>query len=498
MVYGSQFTVHSKKSSENFTVNSKLQTPNQFTSEVVIGIECHVELDTKTKLFCSCSTKGNENPNTRVCPICLGHPGSKPVMNKKAFDYAIKLCMALCCKLDTELIFSRKSYFYPDMSKNYQITQFERPLGVGGHIKTTEKLIKLKRIHLEEDPASITYPGEMYSSNYSLLDYNRAGNPLVEIVTEPDIESPKQAREFLNKLILILSYLKIFDINTCIIKADANVSVKESGYSRVEIKNITGFKELERALVYEVTRQKALIKAGRKIERETRSWDSISKTTKKLRTKETEEDYGYIIDPDLCIVDVTKKLTEDLKKEIPELAHQKVERFIKTYKIDPVDAEVMVSEIELADLFEKVSKKANPALTAKWLRRELLRVLNYNNTTIKNIKFGEKELTELITLVDKKTITESTAQKIMEELIQKPFSPKEYVEKNKLAQLSNQAEIEDFCKQAIKENPKALQDYKNGEEKALQYLIGQVMKLTKGKASPEVVNRMIRGLVDGK
>ncbi len=477
------------------TANLKLQTANQFTSEVVIGIECHVELNTKTKLFCSCATKGNENPNSRVCPICLGHPGSKPVLNKKAFDYAIKLCIAMCCELDKELIFSRKSYFYPDMSKNYQITQFERPLGNGEHIKTTEKLIKLKRIHLEEDPASITYPGEMYSSNYSLLDYNRAGNPLVEIVTEPDIESPKQAREFLNKLILILSYLKIFDINTGIIKADANVSIKESGYSRVEIKNITGFKELERALVYEVTRQKALVKAGRKIERETRSWDAISKTTKKLRTKETEEDYGYIIDPDLCLVDVTKKLIDDLKKEIPELAHQKVERFIKDYKIDPVDAEVMVSEIELADLFEKIAKKANPALTAKWLRRELLRVLNYNNQTIKDINFGEKELTELITLVDKKIITESTAQKIMEKLVETQFSPKEYVEENNLAQINNDTKIEDFCRQAIKENPKALQDYKNGEAKALQYLIGQVMKLTKGKANPEVVNKMIKGLV---
>ncbi len=470
------------------------QPQTTFTGDVVIGIECHVELDTKSKLFCSCATKGDENPNTRVCPICLGHPGSKPVLNKKALDYAIKLCIAMGCTLDKELIFSRKSYFYPDLSKNFQITQFERPLGMAGSLKLTEKTINLKRIHIEEDPASISYPGSMQTSAYSLIDYNRAGNPLAEIVTEPEIESPKQAREFLNKLISILSYLKIFDLNA-VIKADANVSIKESNYTRVEIKNITGFKELERALTYEITRQKALVKAGRKIDKETRGWDPVSKTTKKQRSKESEEDYGYIIEPDLCIIDVTEELVKLLEKEIPELAHQKTERFVKQYKIDPVDAEVMTLEFELAELFEKVAREINPALAAKWLRRELLRVLNYNKKTIQDIKFDEKELIELLSLVETKTITESTAQKIMEKLIENTFSPKKYVEENKLAQVNDLSELREYCEQAIKENNKALEDYKKGEMKALQYLIGQVMKLTRGKANPEIVNEVMKEIV---
>lgn len=470
----------------------------QFTTSAVIGLEIHVELKTKSKLFCSCAREGSDIPNSRTCPVCLGHPGSKPVLNNKALDYAIKLCLALNCTLAKEVIFSRKSYFYPDMSKNFQITQFEKPLSFGGYLKLSDKIINIKRIHLEEDPASISYPESMQTSNYSLIDYNRCGNPLVEIVTEPELESPKQAREFLNKLVSILSYLKIFDVNTCIIKTDANVSIKESNYTRVEIKNITGFKDLEKALTYEITRQKTMIRMKKNISNETRGWDTVSKTTKLQRVKESEEDYGYIIDPDLVTIDVTEELVNLLRKEIPELAHQKAERFKKQYNIDPVDAEILTLEFELAELFEKVSKKINPLLAAKWLRRELLRVLNYNKKTIIDIKFDEKELIELLSLVEAKIISETTAQRIMEKLIEKPFSPKDYVEKNNLVQLTNIEEIKKYCEKAIKEHSKAVKDYKKGEEKALHYLIGKVMSYTKGKASPEIVNKIMKELINAE
>ncbi len=465
----------------------------KFTSDVVVGLEVHVELDTKSKLFCGCSTKGNENPNTRTCPICLGHPGTRPVLNKKVLEYAMKICLAVNSQLSKELVFSRKSYFYPDMSKNFQITQFEEPLGSRGKIPLKSgKNINITRLHIEEDPASLVYPGSMESSPYVFIDYNRAGNPLIEVVTDPELTSPAEARDFLNQLITILAYLKIFDINTCIIKADANISIKESNYTRVEVKNITGFKELERALNYEITRQKALLKRGLKIKRETRGWNDAAKTTKSLRTKETEEDYGYIIEPDLSIIEITDKLASSIKKQIPELAYQKTKRFIEQYKIDPIDAEVMASERELADLFENISQKVNPSFTARWLRRELLRVLNYNKKTLRDIKFGQKELIELFELIHSQKISETTGQKLMEKLVEDVFSPKEYVSKHGLHQVTSENEIREVAVKVIKENMKAVEDYLKGEEKSFHYLLGQVMKHTKGKAEPKLTNQILK------
>ncbi len=465
----------------------------KFSSDIVIGLEIHVELDTKTKLFCSCKRRTTEEPNTNVCPICLGHPGARPVLNKKALDSALKLCLALDCDLFKELIFSRKSYFYPDMSKNFQITQFEKPLGSEGKLQLkTGKIINLTRIHIEEDPAALIYPKGMKSSSYVLIDYNRAGNPLVEVVTEPELTSPAEAREFLNRLLSIISYLKIFDINNCTIKADANISIKESDYQRVEIKNISGFKELEKALTYEVTRQKTLLRRGLKVKRETRGWNEAGKTTISLRTKETEEDYGYIIEPDLSTIDITDELIKVMQKEIPELAQQKSERFVKEYKLDKVDAQVMAMELELANLFEKVAEKIDPKLAARWLRKELLRVLNYNKKTVREIEFDEKEIIELLSLVQTKTISETTAQRIMEKLMEEKFSPKEYVEREGLMQVSSESEIRKLCRRVIKEQEKAVKDYLAGEEKSFHYLVGQVMRLTKGKADPILTDKIMR------
>ncbi|MBI3036048.1 Asp-tRNA(Asn)/Glu-tRNA(Gln) amidotransferase subunit GatB [Candidatus Woesearchaeota archaeon] len=343
-----------------------------FTSDVIIGLEVHIELNTKTKLFCSCPTHGSEEPNTRTCPICLGMPGSKPVLNKKAVEFALKLCLALNCETSPELIFSRKSYFYPDMSKNYQISQYEIPLGKNGKLRLSHgKEIGITRVHMEEDPASLVHPSGLKESAYVLVDYNRSGNPLVEIVTEPELQSPDEARDFMKQLIGVLNYLEIFDINEGIIKADANISIRESGYKRVEIKNITGFREIERALFYEVKRQK---EEAHKIEQETRAWDSEKGITFSLRKKETEEDYGYIIDTDLTLVEITDKWIREIKKVMPELAQEKIKKFIGM-DIKRDDAEVLASDKFLANMFEKVAEEINPLLAAKWLRRELVRVL---------------------------------------------------------------------------------------------------------------------------
>src|SRR3989338_7801088 len=433
----------------------------QFKTDIVIGLEIHVEINTNTKLFCGCPTKGSEEPNTRVCEVCLGHPGSKPVLNKKAVEYAIKLCMALNCKINKELIFSRKSYFYPDMSKNYQITQYEMPLGENGNLKLKSgKEIGLTRVHMEEDPASLIHPSGMQQSAYVLVDYNRSGNPLLEIVTKPELGNAEEAREFMKQLITTLNYLKIFDINKGIIKADANVSIKESNYTRIEIKNITGFKEIERALVYEAGRQQNEIKNHKKIEQETRAWDSERGITFSLRKKETEEDYGYIIDTDLTIVEISGKWLKEIKKEMPELAQDKVKKFVEKHKLKKEEAEILAAEKELAEMFEKVAEEINPILAAKWLRRELVRVLNYNKKELHEVKLDEKHMIQLLKLVESKKITDNVAAKILEKLIEKPFNIDEYVKKQKLEAVSDISELEKFFKEPIKENPKAVEDYK--------------------------------------
>ncbi|MBI3027303.1 Asp-tRNA(Asn)/Glu-tRNA(Gln) amidotransferase subunit GatB [Candidatus Woesearchaeota archaeon] len=461
----------------------------QFTTGIVIGLEVHVELNTKTKLFCSCPTHGSEEPNTRTCQICLGMPGSKPVLNKKAVEFALKLCLALNCGISPELIFSRKSYFYPDMAKNYQISQYEIPLGKKGSLKLKDgKEIGITRVHMEEDPASLIHPAGLKESAYVLVDYNRSGNPLVEIVTEPDLASPDEARDFMKQLITVLNYLEIFDINEGIIKADANISIKESGYKRVEIKNITGFKEIERALVYEVKRQK---EEAHKIEQETRAWDSEKGVTFLLRKKETEDDYGYIIDTDLTLVEISKKWTAEIKKEMPELAQDKVKKFVEKHKLKKEDAEILAAEKELAEMFEKISEEIDPVLAAKWLRRELVRVLNYNKKELREVEIDERHIIDLLRLVENKKITDNVASEILEKLIEKPFDVNNFVKKERLEAVSDISELEKYCKEAIAENPKAVGDYRKGEAKALNFIVGAVMKKTKGKATPKEVNEII-------
>ncbi len=464
-------------------------------TDVVIGLEIHVTLRTDTKLFCGCRAapeSGEEDlPNSRTCEVCLGHPGSKPVLNKKALDYGIKLGLALGCNIAPSINFSRKTYFYPDMAKNYQITQFEIPLGNGGEIVLDSgKKVRLKRVHIEEDPASLVHVGKITTSPYVLVDYNRSGVPLVEVVTEPDMSSPDEAREFMKKLISVLSYIGVFDLEKGIIKADANVSIKEKKYTRVEVKNITGFKEIERALNYEIIRQKK-----ENVVMETRAWDSEEGVTRTLRTKETEEDYGYIIDPDLAEYEIEDNIINKIKSTIPELAAQKVERFVKQYKIKKDDAQVIASDYKLADLFEKASKIVKPETAVEWIRKELLGILNYNNKEFSEVKMQETEFFDLIGMVEKGEVTREIARNILRKLPFQVIKVKEFIKKEGLTAVSGTDELKKFCQEAIKANQKAVEDYKKGEEKALNFIVGSVMKMTKGTAKPDVVKKLVMELI---
>jgi aspartyl-tRNA(Asn)/glutamyl-tRNA(Gln) amidotransferase subunit B len=458
-----------------------------FTSDVVIGLEIHVQLNTVTKLFCRCPTVAQE-PNSATCPVCLGHPGSKPVLNKVALEKSTMIALAIGCAINPSMQFSRKTYFYPDMSKNYQITQFELPLAEHGNVTLDDgKVVRVKRVHMEEDPAALVHQG---SADYTLVDYNRSGMPLVEIVTEPDMTTPDEAREFIKKLMHIISYLKVFDDANGIIKADANVSIKESGYTRVEIKNITGAKEIERALIVEVQRQHGSIKSGENIVQETRGWDPAVGMTRSQRKKETEDDYGYIIDPDLPTITMSKDRVEQLRALVPELGGEKATRLTQQYKIDAVDASVMAKERELGELFERVAQHVDPVLAARWMRRELRRALAAAGKDVSEV--DEKLLVELLQLIDKKTITDRIGQRLVDRLVQEGISPAKVVKEEGLAAVSDESAITTVVKQVVDANPAVVAQYKAGEEKAFNFLVGQSMKALKGKGSPAVINKILK------
>lgn len=448
-------------------------------SDVMIGLEVHVQLKTVSKLFCSCPTTASE-PNSAVCPTCLGHPGSKPVINQKALEFGVKIALALGCSLSRMIAFSRKTYFYPDLSKNFQITQYEIPLGAhGALILDSGAIIGIARLHVEEDPAAL-----IHESGGVLVDYNRSGIPLCEIVTKPELHSPEEAREFMNKLVNILMYLGVFDPESAI-KADVNVSVRERGFTRVEIKNITGFKEIERALVYEVARQKQ-----EDVVRETRGWNSDKGITFSMRTKETEEDYGYIIESDLPAFTFEQNWIDTIKKTIPELPQQRAQRYVSKLKIDSTDAKIIASDLSIAQLFDNVIQKSNPPLVSKWFRRELLRVLNAKDKQLRETPITVDVLVELFELLEQKKITDRIGQQIMEMLVDEPFSPREFVEQQSLGRVGDETELGMLCDRIIAENPQAVTDYKNGVEKALKFLIGKAMALTKGQADPVLLKKL--------
>ncbi len=457
--------------------------------DVIIGLEVHVQLNKlKTKLFCSCPLDYHGSPpNTHVCPVCLGMPGAMPVVNKEAVKAAIKVALALNADVQPFTVFDRKNYFYPDLPRGFQISQYDRPLAWGGYVtietEEGEKKITLKRIHMEEDPGKLTYKGSITTAKYSLIDYNRSGAPLLEIVTEPVMNSPKEARLFLNKLRIILEYLDVFDGDLeGAMRVDANVSIRGGG--RVEIKNISSFKGVEKALTYEIMRQKNLMKMGRQVARETRHFDETQNITVSLRSKEEEQDYRYFPEPDLVPIETTELLKE-VEGTLPELPEEKRERLKREYGIGDNFAKVLILDVKMADYFEDVAKHVDPKLAASWVVDILRGELNYRGWNFAKCYevFKPEEFAKLLAYFRDEKITEKGAVEVIRTKLDKGGEIDEIIEKKGLFAIPKD-EIVKFCKEAIEENPKAVQDYLNGKKQALNYLVGQVMKKTRGRADP--------------
>ncbi|KYH41935.1 MAG: glutamyl-tRNA amidotransferase subunit B [Candidatus Bathyarchaeota archaeon B26-2] len=471
------------------------------TQGVTIGLEVHVQLTSlKTKLFCGCPSdyRGKE-PNTLVCPVCLGLPGALPVLNRKAVEYAVMAALALNSKVSKRMLFFRKNYFYPDMPKNFQITQYDKaggvPLAVGGYLtiegQKGEKKIRISRIHLEEDPGRLVHLGPIDRSPYTLVDYNRAGIALLEVVTEPDLDSPREARFFLQKLRSILEHLEVFDGSLeGAMRCDANISLK--GGTRVEVKNITSFKEVERALNFEILRQRGLLEKGISVERETRHWDETRRITVSLRTKEEEQDYRYFPEPDLVPVILSEEFIENVKRRMPELPEARMRRFIRSYGLPRYDAQVLVSSKVLADFFEECVRIYNrPKEISNWMMSDLLRYLYENNLELQESRITPQNLVEMIRLIEEGTISGKIAKRILPTMILTGRSPREIVESEGLTKITSRELLSRLVERIFKENPKAVQDALTNE-KAVHFLVGQLMKETKGKADPALANEMIR------
>lgn len=456
----------------------------------MIGLEIHASLGTKTKLFCACTTEEAE-PNSATCEVCLGHPGSKPVLNKTAVEFATKIALALNCKTNESFFFSRKTYFYPDMSKNFQITQYEIPLAEQGFVELPlGKKVRIRRVHMEEDPAALIHPNGMGKSNYVLIDYNRSGLPLVEIVTEPDIESPKEARDFLDKMENVLKYLGVLKGENPL-KVDCNISLE--GGARVEIKNVSGFAAVEKALNFEIIRQKQEIRMGKKVEQHTRAYDAETGLTVALRKKETEEDYGYIFEPDLVKIALSEKEISEIQKTMPELPDSKAKRFQQKYSLAEYDAKVLCADFELGKLFEKmVELGAEPKTSSKLLTRELLAVLNHDSLELSEIKVFAKDFAELVGLtVDGKVSDKNVKNSMINYISGNKESPKQFLEKNNLL-ISSSINADEIVEKIISSNQKAADDYKKGNEKALNFLAGLVMRETKGTLDPKKAQELLK------
>lgn len=471
------------------------------SKNVKIGLEIHAQLTSlKTKLFCGCPSDYREKePNSNVCPVCLGLPGSLPVVNRKAVEYAVMAAIALNCRLNHKILFFRKNYFYPDLPKNFQISQYDRagglPIGTNGYVEikvnNVKKRVRIGRIHLEEDPGRLMYLGPIDSSPYTLIDYNRSGIALLEIVTQPDLNTPKEARILLQKLRSILEHLGVFNGGLeGAMRCDANISIE--GGTRVEIKNISSFKEVERALTYEIIRQSDLLSKERKITRETRHWDERRRVTISLRTKEEEQDYRYFPEPDLPVFLVDEDFISKVSSQMPELPDARVERFKEMYGLPQYDAEVLVADKAIADFFEGCVKLYNqPKKIANWVMGDVLRYLYENDLEIYESNLSPKRLVDMIRLIDEGEISGKIAKRILPEIILTGKDPKVIVKEKNLIKISSSQEIRKIVKKVFEENRKAVEDALK-DEKAIHFLVGQVMRETKGRADPELTNQLIK------
>jgi len=479
--------------------------------EAVIGLECHAQLLTHSKLFCSCSTKFGEAPNMNTCPVCLGLPGALPVLNRVAVALAARAAIGLNCTINTESQWARKNYFYPDLPKGYQISQYDRPLASHGFIEIavngTKKRIGVQRIHMEEDAGKSLHEGFADSSRNTYLDFNRSGVPLIEIVTDPDIRSSAEANDYLKRLKEILEYLDVNDGNMeeGSLRCDANVSVRRVGEqkfgTRTELKNINSFRFVQKAIDYEIERQIEVIESGGRVVQETRLWNSAEERTVSMRSKEEAHDYRYFPDPDLPLLVLDRESIRQLQQYMPELPESRRRRFIEQYALSEYDAGVLATTRALADFFEETANSsAQPKAAANWIMGDLLRFYKDSNVDLKDLSGSTvkpKTLADMITLVEKGTISGKIAKTVMEEMCKTGKTPSAIIEEKGLVQISNVDEIEKIVARVIEENPKTVDQYRQGKTGNLGFFVGQVMKATGGRANPQTVNDILKKRLAG-
>ncbi|MBT3955562.1 MAG: Asp-tRNA(Asn)/Glu-tRNA(Gln) amidotransferase subunit GatB [Elusimicrobiaceae bacterium] len=472
--------------------------------QAVIGLEIHVQLNTKSKLFCGCESNYEKNKptNTTVCPVCTGQPGALPVLNEDAVKLSVKAALSLNCKINHQSVFARKNYFYPDLPKGYQITQHDKPLAEFGYVEILtdegqKKKINITRAHMEEDAGK-----SMHKNEHSLIDYNRSSMPLLEIVSEPDINSSVEAYNYLTVLkeMLIWTGISNCDMEKGELRVDVNVSLKEPKAKelgvKVEIKNLNSFRAVKDALVHEIKRQSDLLDRGEKIFQETRLWEDETGNTHAMRGKEEAKDYRYFPEPDLKPLVLEEHYINDVKKTLPEFAHQKQARFEKQYKLSDYDAKLLTINSNTADYFEEVMKcKVQSKNAANWIGSDILGKVNEHKISILDIPINPKNLAELIKFVEGGTISIKQAREVFEKMWQSSKPAKDIIEKHGFSQLSDEGQLETWAKEAIKGNPKAVEDIKRGNQKAVGALVGYVMKQSKGKANPGVVNKVFAKLL---
>ncbi len=472
--------------------------------ETVIGLEVHAQLLTKTKLFCSCSTAFGKKPNHNTCPVCLGLPGVLPVLNHRVVEFGTRAGLATQCHIAPKSIFARKNYFYPDLPKGYQISQYEIPICSKGFLEIEtdgkKKTIGITRIHIEEDAGKLLHEHpEHRSQDASWVDLNRAGVPLLEIVSEPDIRSPQEAVAYLKKLRMILMYLDVCDGNMeeGSLRCDANVSLRPVGEekfgTRAELKNINSFRHVERAILYEIERQSALLDEGGKVVQETRLWDDNQQKTFSMRSKEQAHDYRYFPDPDLLPLVLEESWIENIRKNLPELPDIKKERFLRDFNLVPYDAEVLTSMKKLSDFFELCVKKyPQPKKIAAWIINEYLRLIKGDENLIATSVMTPKQIGEALKLVDEGKISGSVAKTVLVQVFETGKSPYEIIEKGGLSQVSDEGSLETWVDQVMAANPKEVERYKAGNDKLIGFFVGQVMKQTGGRANPAMVNKLLK------
>lgn len=473
--------------------------------EVVIGLEVHAQLKTKTKIFCSCPINFGAEPNTNVCPVCLGMPGVLPVLNKQVVIYAIKTGLALNCEIAKHCKFDRKQYFYPDLPKNYQISQYDQPICKNGYLEVNGKKIGIERIHMEEDAGKLVHAGSdrLHGSDYSLVDFNRTGTPLLEIVSKPDIRSAEEAKDYAQLLRSILRYIDVCDGNLeeGSMRCDVNVSLRPEGSktlgTRCEIKNVNSFRSLIRAIYTEIERQTEVLDSGGKIIQETRLFDENSGKTISMRSKEEAHDYRYFPEPDLVPIEVDDSWIKEIKEIIPELPYEKRIRYPNDYGLNPDDIKLLIEDRNTAEFYEAtVRMGANPKKAANWLIGPITAYLNEYKTDILNCHLTPKQLADLLGLIEKGLINDSIAKKeILEELLTKGTDPEEIIKQKGLAQISDEGEIKKLVKEVLDNNPDQVKQLKEGKEKVRGFFVGQVMKKSSGKASPQIVNKLITELI---